>query len=506
MSRLQFFGIYLGLFITPIMIMLLIFPFLTSPITRYLLKQKAQEVITHTEERNNLLENNITSQLPRIKFDCGAGDMALLRNPSYYNGHIRIAGIQTSEGKSCSTLGAELPISDTIKNMLSTADYIISTTPVATGTEQEFVVYSKRGGNFIYWVINNSFIHDLLLKPCKNCFYLEHTFNDPRFNEVNLPRGDAKIKYQKNAISISTFDKLRKIEQNIWAGEELRNYTTHQIRYYGIFISSFVGMLLATGYLLLRNHNNSLGGMLKLALKNNEFIPFYQPVVDSRTHEVVGYEALIRWRRGGEFIPPGMFIDYVERQGLIIPMTTQLVSQIVTDLHKLQEMQWVSINLVAAHVEKPYLQDMLKKLQWPDPQRLTFELTERIPISDVKAAAREIATLGLRGYHFKLDDFGTGYGGFAYLQRLGIRCIKIDKMFIDTIGTTDLKRNVLDAIIAFGRESHMEMIAEGVETNEQLEFLLEQGVHLIQGYVYGKPMPINQLIEWESSFKSKQLK
>lgn len=505
MSRFKSFGVCLGLFISPTLIMLLLTPFLTLPITSYLLQQKAQEVITHTEERNNLLEHNIVSQLPRIKFDCGTGDMALLRNPSYYNSHIRFAGIQTAEGKSCSTLGAGLPISDAIKDMPATADYIISTTPGATGTEQEFVVYSKRGGNLVYWVINNSFVHDLLLKPCKNCFYLEYTYNDPHFNEVNIPRGDAKIKHQNKAISTSNFDNLRNVEQKIWAGEEFRNYATHLIRYYGLFISSFIGMLLATGYLLLRNHNNSLGGMLNTALKNNEFIPFYQPVVDSRTKQVVGYEALIRWRRGGELIPPGMFIDYAERQGLIIPMTTQLVSQIVADLHKLHEMQWVSINLVAAHVEQPYLQDMLKKLQWPDPKRLTFELTERIPISDVKAATREIATLGLRGYHFKLDDFGTGYGGFAYLQQLGIRCIKIDKMFIDTIGTTDLKRNVLDAIIAFGRESNMEMIAEGVETNEQLEYLHEQGVYLIQGYVYAKPMPINELIEWESSFK-KQLK
>ncbi|OEC38110.1 diguanylate phosphodiesterase [Aeromonas sp. DNP9] len=504
--RLKSFWGCLCLFVFPIITMLFLTPFLTSPITRYLLQEKAQEVITHTEERNNLLEHNIVSQLPKIKFNCGLGDIELLRNPSYYNSHIRFAGIKTSGGKSCSTLGTGLPISDAIKDMPSKADYIISTTPGATGIEQEFVVYSKRGGNLIYWVINNSFVHDLLLRPCKNCFYLEYTYNDPRFNEINIPRGDVKIKHQNQAISISHLDSLRKVEQKIWAGEKFRNYVTHLIRYYGLFFSSVVGLLLVTAYLLLRNHNNSLGGMLKSALKKNEFIPYYQPIVDSRTQQVVGYEALIRWRRGGELIPPGIFIDYAERQGLIIPITTQLVSKIVADLHKFYGMQWVSINLVAAHVEQPYLQDLLKKLQWPDPKKLTFELTERIPISDVKAATREIATLGLRGYHFKLDDFGTGYGGFAYLQQLGIRCIKIDKMFIDTIGTTDLKRNVLDAIIAFGRESNMEMIAEGVETDEQLEYLHKQGVYLIQGYVYAKPMPINQLIEWELSFKGKQLK
>ena len=108
----------------------------------------------------------------------------------------------------------------------------------------------------------------------------------------------------------------------------------------------------------------------------------------------------------------------------------------------------------------------------------------------------EIAALQERGYHFKLDDFGTGYGGFAYLQRLGIRQIKIDKMFVDTIGTDDLKRSVLDATIAFGLKSGMEMIAEGVETQEQVEYLHRHGVHLIQGYVYAKPMPLSKLKIW----------
>lgn len=485
--------------------MLLLTPFLTSAITSYILKLKAQELIITTNERNKLIEHNISSQLPRINFNCEAEDIALLRNPSYYNSHIRFAGIQSSKGKNCSTLGAGLPVSEEIKNMQSSADYIISVTPNAVGAEQEFVVYSKHDGNLIYWVINNSFTHDLLLKPCRNCFYLEYTYNDKNSKKINIHRGDDKIKNQAHAISLSNIDNLRNVEQKIWAGEALRNYAVIQIRYYGLFISSFLGMLLATGYLLLRNHNSSLGGLLKLALKNKEFIPFYQPVIDSRTLNVVGYEALIRWRRGGELIPPGMFIEYAERQGLIMPMTTQLVSQVVADLHKFYENQWVSINLIAAHVEQPYLRDMLKKLQWPDPKRLTFELTERMPITDVKNAKKEISILGLRGYHFKLDDFGTGYGGFAYLQQLGISCIKIDKMFIDTIGTEDLKRNVLDAIIAFGHESNMEMIAEGVETHEQLDYLLQHGVNLIQGYVYAKPMPINKIIEWESSFKCGKL-
>ncbi|MFA7258182.1 MAG: EAL domain-containing protein, partial [Aeromonas bestiarum] len=167
-----------------------------------------------------------------------------------------------------------------------------------------------------------------------------------------------------------------------------------------------------------------------------------------------------------------------------------------TDLPRLAPAQWVSVNIVATHLEQPHLRSLLQRHGWPSPTRLTFELTERKPITDIKAAIGEITALQQLGYHFKLDDFGTGYGGFAYLQRLGIRQIKIDKMFVDTIGTDDLKRTLLDSIIAFGHESGMEMIAEGVETGEQVEYLRQHGVHLIQGYVYARPMALARLQIW----------
>ncbi|WP_244248698.1 EAL domain-containing protein, partial [Vibrio fluvialis] len=99
------------------------------------------------------------------------------------------------------------------------------------------------------------------------------------------------------------------------------------------------------------------------------------------------------------------------------------------------------------------------------------------------------------GYQFKIDDFGTGYGGFSYLQKLQIDSIKIDKMFIDTIETTDVKRNILDSIIASARETDIEVIAEGVETQKQVEYLTQRGVYLIQGFVYFKPMPLAQVLQ-----------
>ncbi len=142
-------------------------------------------------------------------------------------------------------------------------------------------------------------------------------------------------------------------------------------------------------------------------------------------------------------------------------MTSQLLEKVIADLPRLAPGQWVSVNIVAAHLEHPHLRNLLLLHGWPSPRPAHLRADRAQAHHRHRDRDREIGALQQQGYHFKLDDFGTGYGGFAYLQRLGIRQIKIDKMFVDTIGTDDLKRSVLDATIAFGRESGMEMIAEG---------------------------------------------
>lgn len=501
MSRLTSLWISLGLFCAPPLLLLLLSPLLTGPVTHQLLNAKAREMLAYQAERNQVLEQDIQAQLLRLQFNCGAEDMALLRDTSYYSRHIRLAGIQPAHGKGCSTVGPALPLLTGIEETPLPLDFGLTATSSAIGTEQELLVYFKRAGNLAYWVLSNSWIHEILGRPCAECFYLEFTHHNPALAHLYFPRGNPAIVSQPHAIKLTNLDERNEVQQTLWAGMALRQHAAEQIRYFGLLITLPLGLLLAAGYGLLRNYRNSLEGLLKLGLQQGEFLPFYQPIVDSRTHEVVGHEALLRWRRGGDFISPGAFIDYAERQGLIIPMTEQLVRQVVADLTQLAAPQWVSVNLVAAHVERPYLQELLTRLHWPDPDRLTFELTERIPISDMKTAAREMANLGLRGYHFKVDDFGTGYGGFAYLQQLGISRIKIDKMFIDTIGTQDLKRSVLDAIIAFGHESRMEMIAEGVESQVQLDYLAERGVYLIQGYVFAQPMALVDVIQWRPPIK-----
>lgn len=256
-----------------------------------------------------------------------------------------------------------------------------------------------------------------------------------------------------------------------------------------------VAFLAAIFYWNWQSARVSLGTLLQKGMSRKEFIPYYQPIIDCRSGDVIGQEMLVRWRRfDGELVQPNQFIPYAEDSGLILPITDLLLEQVYHDLSHLKG--WVSINIVAQHLESGLLSQWFSSHPEPQVKRIAFELTERKPITQFELALAEIKTVLPLCHDFKLDDFGTGFGGFSYLQRLGINSIKIDKMFIDTIGTKDLKGAVLDAIIAFGHESNMEMVAEGVETQEQVEYLAAKGVFQHQGYFYSKPLPLKELLHF----------
>ncbi len=489
------------LFTLPILICLLLSQLVSSALAHYLLKEKRAEIEAAMVERQQELEASIDYQLAHFALDCGERDMRLLRDPKLYSRHIRLQGLKLASGKGCSSLGPDLPIVDASSLPEPAAgSFGLTATQPEFDTEQELVVFARQRGALAYWILSNSWSHTILKRPCANCFYLELA---PRtavsLNHQLFPRGDQTIKDEPGSYHLDFVLPSGSVHQTLWAGQALQQHAQALAYRYALWMGGVLGALLLTGYWLLRNYRRSLKGLLHTGLARQEFVPFYQPVVDSRSQRVVGFEALLRWQRDDDVTAPGAFIAYAEQQGLILPMTEQLLGKVIADLPQLAPEQWVSVNLVAAHIEQPYLRNLLEHHDWPSPARLTFELTEREPIMDIETATSEISALQERGYHFKLDDFGTGYGGFAYLQRLGIRQIKIDKMFVDTIGTDDPKRSLLDAIIAFGLESDMEMIAEGVETRAQVDYLAQHGVHLIQGYLYARPMPLPDLLHWQQT-------
>ncbi|WP_082694658.1 EAL domain-containing protein [Rheinheimera sp. EpRS3] len=234
---------------------------------------------------------------------------------------------------------------------------------------------------------------------------------------------------------------------------------------------------------------------LRKALQNDEFVNFYQPIVNSQTRQVVGAEVLIRWQSSEGLISPAEFIPLAEELRLIINMTHQLLERALNDLRQwhLDGYQlYLSVNLSTQHLEQPALVEhtrfLLQKYQVPA-NCLRFEVTESALMRDHQSAIDTMLALSELGVQLALDDFGTGYSSLKYLKELPIDGIKIDRSFVQDIGIDSSDETIIEAMLSMANSLGMYCVAEGVETEQQLAFFNRRQCYLIQGYLFAKPMP-----------------
>ncbi|MDN0074996.1 EAL domain-containing protein [Crenobacter sp. SG2303] len=245
-------------------------------------------------------------------------------------------------------------------------------------------------------------------------------------------------------------------------------------------------------YLALRRWR-SLNGRLEQALRNQEFLPYYQPLIDSRSGRCVGAEVLMRWQPpGGALIPPDRFIPQLEENGQIAAATTLLMRQVAADLAGLSLPPdfHLSINISPCQLTDPALAADCRLLQdavAANQGQIVLELTERVALESTGVTQETLQRLRDQGVKIAIDDFGTGHSSLAYLTELKVDYLKIDRRFVSTI-RDDVPSAVLDAIIALGRQLNLVTVAEGVENERQLAYLRTRRVSLLQGYLYARPM------------------
>ncbi len=239
---------------------------------------------------------------------------------------------------------------------------------------------------------------------------------------------------------------------------------------------------------------------LRSAWQHNEFLNYYQPIYDSLQRKIVGVEVLMRWQDADRLVPPNDFIPLAEDLRLIVPMTQALLVRALADLqqwHQAGFPLYMSVNLSPRHLEQANLAletaALLAQYQLPA-SCLRFEVTESALMQDHKSAIATMLALSELGVQLALDDFGTGYSSLKYLKELPIDGIKIDRSFVKDIGIDRNDETIIDAMLSMASSLGMYCIAEGVETEQQLAFFSQRGCHLIQGYLFGKPMPATQLI------------
>lgn len=237
--------------------------------------------------------------------------------------------------------------------------------------------------------------------------------------------------------------------------------------------------------------------LLKEAVDAGQFTMYYQPKVDLRTGQIVGAEALIRWQHPVMgMVSPDRFIPLAEETGLIVQIGNWVIDNVCA-----QQAQWqragqrmvpIAVNLSALQFRESNVLHILSgalALHGLDPRWLEVELTESLVMHDPATAQQTMGHFGALGLHISLDDFGTGYSSLAYLKRFPFQYVKIDRAFVTDICNNPDDAAIATAIIAMAHSLRMDVIAEGVETEAQMQFLRSRQCDYLQGYFFSRPMP-----------------
>ncbi len=244
------------------------------------------------------------------------------------------------------------------------------------------------------------------------------------------------------------------------------------------------------------------------AYYQNQLCLYYQPKVNLRTRQIIGMEALLRWRHPDQgIIPPMSFLPLIEQTELIIDIGEWVMQQALSDMkHWLNKgFKWeVSINIAAKHFHLPdfhsRLINILSTHPEAPPQLLEIEIVETVALEEIQQIRELILKCQKTGIKFALDDFGTGFSSLSYLKKLPADTLKIDQAFVRDILTDKDDLTLVQAIIGLAHNFKLNVIAEGVETEQHGELLVQLGCDLAQGYGIAKPMPKAEIINWAEKF------
>ena len=239
---------------------------------------------------------------------------------------------------------------------------------------------------------------------------------------------------------------------------------------------------------------------LKRAFHNHEFVFYYQPEWDLKTNRVIGVEALMRWESPSRgCVPPLQFIPLLEKSGVIHDFTNFLFEQTLADLaelHRIQPDLFMAVNLSISQLQETHLLDLIQKnlaAHDLDAKYLECELSESQELTEEIEANNILQKLSQLGVAISIDDFGTGYSSFARLEQVKIQKLTIDLCFIRKLFESEKNQAIVLSMIQLGHDLGCPVLAEGIETTEQQEWLRDNGCDYGQGYWFSRAVPLSQL-------------
>ncbi|MDY1036141.1 cyclic di-GMP phosphodiesterase [Lelliottia sp. CFBP8978] len=339
--------------------------------------------------------------------------------------------------------------------------------------------------------------------------YMLYTARQDEFASVAVIVGDLALStssgrlvhvndLHETAIRSTTLNDLP-LTINLYA----KAWTTEEILF-ALFFGLICGIAAGTLSYYILTIRLHPGKEILMAIKRGQFYVVYQPVVDAKELKMQGVEVLMRWRHPvmGE-IPPDAFINFAEAQKLIVPLTLHLFELIIRDAPLLQTVlpagAKLGINIAPGHLHAESFKEDMRRFSESLPAdhfQVVLEVTERDMINQLEATPL-FEWLHREGFEIAIDDFGTGHSALIYLERFAMDYLKIDRGFVNAIGTETVTSPVLDAVLTLARRLNMVTVAEGVETPEQAAWLREHGVNYLQGYWISRPMPLEMFLKWQ---------
>lgn len=241
---------------------------------------------------------------------------------------------------------------------------------------------------------------------------------------------------------------------------------------------------------------------LRKAIDNNELVVFYQPLIDLENNKLIGMEALLRWRHPEKgMISPGDFIPLAEETGLIEPIGEWVLRAACAQNKQWQDAGYppvkVSVNMSARQFSKKNIAEMIGDILEEtglSPEHLGIEITESVIMQDVKSTISKLKQLHKMGVSLSIDDFGTGYSSLSYLKLFPIDNLKIDRSFVFNITSDSTDAAIAASVILLAHSMNLKVVAEGVETEEQLEVLRQQGCDYVQGFLFSRPLAAEEFV------------
>ncbi|SMY15561.1 EAL domain-containing protein [Photobacterium aquimaris] len=282
--------------------------------------------------------------------------------------------------------------------------------------------------------------------------------------------------------------------------------------YFYILVILFAQMFFSLFCRTILCRPRSLYSELERAISNHEFVPYAQSIMNATTKELVGLEILMRWEHPVHgLVRPDMFIPQAERSGLIIPMTDLILKETAKQLrlykHALPAPFHVGVNIAPQHCNSTVLsKECLRFISEVADNKivLVLELTEReaLEVSDfTHGLFQQLKSLGCK---IAIDDFGTGHSSLVNLQKIDLNYLKIDQIFVKNIGIDNTSELLIDTIVEMAKRLSLGLIAEGVETEAQAEYLQKKGVDFLQGFLFSKPIPLEGFLQNQALNLEKQ--